>query len=114
MRSRETRARPSPYREALGALDAAQDDVTLEIDGERLKLTRLDKLLWPPYEHAHLRGYTRRDYLRYLLRVGPDMLAHLRDRPLTLIRMPDGITGRRFVHFHYEQRLPSFVDRVMI
>jgi bifunctional non-homologous end joining protein LigD len=114
VRARQAKARPSLDREALAALDAARDDVTLEIEGERLKLTHLNKLLWPPYEHAGLRGYTRRDYLRYLLRVGPYMLPHVRDRPLTLIRMPEGIMGRRFVHFHYEQRLPSFVETVMI
>src|SRR6476620_7988811 len=42
------------------------------------------------------------------------MLPHMRGRPLTLIRMPEGITGRRFVHFHYEQRLPRYVQTVMI
>jgi bifunctional non-homologous end joining protein LigD len=111
---RQAKARPSPNREALAALDAAREDVTIEIEGERLKLTHLDKLLWPPDERAGLQGYTRRDYVRYLLRLGPYMLPHVRDRPLTLIRMPEGITGRRFVHFHYEQRLPSFVETVMI
>ena len=42
------------------------------------------------------------------------MLPHVVDRPLTLIRMPEGITKRRFVHFHYEHRLPSFVETIMI
>ncbi|MEN3352198.1 MAG: bifunctional non-ous end joining protein LigD [Betaproteobacteria bacterium] len=113
-RSRPTKAVAIPYPKALQALDAAQDNVTLDIDGERLTLTRLDKLLWPAYPDAQLPGYTRRDYLRYLLRVGAYLLPHVRDRPLTLIRMPEGITGRRFVHFHYEQRLPPFVQTVMI
>jgi len=104
----------NPYGDALQALEAAQDNVTLDVDGERLTLTRLDKLLWPADRDAKLPGYTRRDYLRYLLHVGAYMLPHVRDRPLTLIRMPEGITGRRFVHFHYEQRLPPFVETVMI
>ena len=112
--SRQRTVSPSLYREALQALDAAEDNVTLEVDGERLTLTRLDKLLWPPKADGKLPGYTRRDYLGYLLRVGAYMLPHLRDRPLTLIRMPEGITGRRFVHFHYEQQLPSFVETIMI
>jgi bifunctional non-homologous end joining protein LigD len=42
------------------------------------------------------------------------MLPHMRDRPLTLIRQPAGIGGRRFVHLHYEQPLPSFVHTVDI
>jgi bifunctional non-homologous end joining protein LigD len=102
------------YAHALRALDAAREQVELEVDGEHVTITRLDKLLWPPYPESGLGGFTRRDYVRYLLRVGPHLLPHLCDRPLTLIRMPNGITGRRFVHFHYEQRLPSFVRTVMI
>ena len=128
-RSKRTPARPRPsaaaatrrraqapprYVEALGALESAGENVTLDIDGSLLKLTRLEKLLWPPDPASKAPGYTRRDYLDHLLRVGPYMLPHLRDRPLTLIRMPEGITGRRFVHFHYEQRLPAFVETVNI
>jgi bifunctional non-homologous end joining protein LigD len=99
------------YADALIELGAARDDVTLQIDGAPVSLTRLNKVLWRAGT-AH--AYTRRDYLAHLLHVGPYMLPHLQDRPLTLIRMPDGITGRRFVHFHYEQRLPPFVETVSI
>jgi bifunctional non-homologous end joining protein LigD len=102
----------TPYRDAIAALEGAPHEITLEIDREPVKLTRLDKVLWPG--DRNLPQYTRRDYLRYLLQVGPCMLPHMRDRPLTLIRMPEGITGRRFVHFHYEQRLPRYVQTVMI
>jgi bifunctional non-homologous end joining protein LigD len=102
------------YAAALRALESAGDDVTLEIDGETVRLTRLDKLLWPGDAETSGRAYTRRDYLAHLLRVGPYMLPHVKERPLTLIRMPDGITGRRFVHFHYEQQLPAFVESVSI
>ncbi|MGZ8228208.1 MAG: non-homologous end-joining DNA ligase LigD [Burkholderiales bacterium] len=59
-------------------------------------------------------SYTRRDYVRYLLQMAPHLLRHLRDRPLTLIRQPEGVAGRRFVHFHYEQPLPSYVETVDI
>ena len=61
-----------------------------------------------------LRAFTRRDQLRYLLQVAPVLLGHVRDRPLTLIRQPGGIDARRFVHFHYEQPLPAFVETVDI
>ena len=101
-----------PYATALAALEAAAENIVLELDGEALALTHLDKVLWPPAANVH--GYTRRDYLRHLLRVGPAMLPHAKDRPLTLIRMPAGINGRRFVHFHYEQRLPRFVETITI
>jgi bifunctional non-homologous end joining protein LigD len=100
------------YAGALRALEAADDKVALDIEGERVAITNLDKVLWPA-QHD-LPEYTRRDFVRYLLHAGPYMLPHLRDRPLTLIRMPEGITGKRFVQFHWEQRLPSFVETISI
>jgi bifunctional non-homologous end joining protein LigD len=102
----------APYADALQALDAAGDKAALELDGERVAITNLDKVLWPA-QHD-LPGYSRRDFVRYLLHAGPYMLPHLRDRPLTLIRMPEGITGKRFVQFHWEQRLPTFVETISI
>jgi bifunctional non-homologous end joining protein LigD len=109
-----SRAKPLRYRDALRELDAADDEVALEIDGERVALTNLDKVLWPAYPARDLPAYTRRDFVRYLLQAGPYMLPHTIDRPLTLIRMPEGITGRRFVQFHWEQRLPEFVETISI
>lgn len=82
----------------------------LELDGVRVTVTHLDKTLWPAAKGFP--AYSRRDYLRYLLKMAPHVLRHLRDRPLTLIRQPAGVTGRRFVHFHYEQPLPEFVETV--
>jgi bifunctional non-homologous end joining protein LigD len=71
-------------------------------------------VLWPADAARGVRAYTRRDFVRYLLHAGPYMLPHTRDRPLTLIRMPEGIAGRRFVQFHWEQRLPPFVETISI
>jgi bifunctional non-homologous end joining protein LigD len=105
---------PLRYRDALEALDEAGDKVVLEIDGERVALTNLDKVLWPANAARDTPAYTRRDFVRYLLHAGPYMLPHTIDRPLTLIRMPEGITGRRFVQFHWEQRLPGFVETISI
>ena len=108
------KARRGPYAAALGELERAANDVELVIDGARVGLTHLDKVLWTPRPDAGLRAFTRRDQLRYLLQVAPVLLGHVRDRPLTLIRQPGGIDARRFVHFHYEQPLPAFVETVDI
>ena len=102
------------YRDAIAELDDAEDKVALEIDGERVTLTNLDKVLWPASPARGVRAYTRRDFIRYLLHAGPYMLPHTADRPLTLIRMPEGIAGRRFVQFHWEQRLPGFVETISV
>ena len=109
------RAPPRTTKAALlRELETAGDNVVLEIEGERVTLTNLEKVLWPANEAARFPAYTRRDFMRYLLQAGPYMLPHMRDRPLTLIRMPWGIGGRRFVHFHYEQKLPPFVETISI
>jgi bifunctional non-homologous end joining protein LigD len=105
-------AKAEPYAQALRALALAARNVTLEMQGGDVAITHLDKELWPAA--GELLAYTRRDYVRYLLLMAPHLLTHLRDRPLTLIRQPAGVTGRRFVHFHYEQPLPEFVEAVDI
>jgi len=42
------------------------------------------------------------------------MLPHLEDRPLTMIRMPEGIAGERFFQKHWSQPLPEFVESVTV
>jgi bifunctional non-homologous end joining protein LigD len=112
---RRARERSAPrYGEALAGLEAADDSVTLEIDGARVALTHLDKVLWPADAKRGFPAYTRRDFVRYQLHAGPYMLPHTADRPHTLIRMPGGSAGRRFVQFHWEQRLPEFVETISI
>jgi bifunctional non-homologous end joining protein LigD len=101
-----------PYGTAIAALEAADRNVTLEFDEGAVTITNLDKVLWPAT--TVLAAYSRRDHMRYLLRVARYMLPHLQDRPLTLIRQPEGVTGKRFVQFHWEQSLPAYVNTVDI
>ena len=55
---------------------------------------------------------TKRDLLVYFARVSPYILPHLAERPLTMIRMPDGIRGQRFFQKHWEQARPDFVETI--
>ncbi len=55
---------------------------------------------------------TKRDYLRYLVKVSPWLLPHLQDRLITLIRFPQGIEGIKFFQKHWQEKLPSFVQTV--
>jgi bifunctional non-homologous end joining protein LigD len=59
----------------------------VEIEGRRLVLSNLDKVLWP--EH----GMTKGQMLDYYARIAPTLLPHLRGRPVTLRRFPDGVGG---------------------
>ena len=63
---------------------ASQDQV-VTVEGRTIKLTNLDKVLYPRTQT------TKADVLSYYAQVGPTMLAHLRDRPATRKRWPDGV-----------------------
>src|SRR2546422_10620100 len=58
--------------------------------------------------------FRSRDLLRYFAQVSPFILPHLADRPLTMIRMPDGIGGQRFFQKHWEQERPAFVETITV
>ena len=60
---------------------------TVEVEGRRLALTNLDKVLWPAV------GRTKGWLLEYYTRIAPVLLPHLSERPLTLRRFPDGVEG---------------------
>jgi bifunctional non-homologous end joining protein LigD len=96
----------------LAALEAAGESAIVQADGERVAVTHLDRVYWPLERDPHLRPITKRDFLRYLVQVAGAMLPHLRDRPLTLFRWPEGITGRRVLEKHWNIALPAFVERV--
>ena len=72
--------------------------VEVEVDGRRLKLSNLDKVFYPAV------GFTKGQVVDYYTRVAPALLPHLRDRPLTLKRYPDGVEGQ----FFYEKQCPSY------
>ncbi len=73
----------------------------LEVEGHRIKLTNLEKVLWPED------GYTKADLIRYYTEVSPYLVPWLRDRPLTMKPFPDGIAGQSF----YQKDKPDFTPR---
>ncbi|HET6782176.1 MAG TPA: non-homologous end-joining DNA ligase, partial [bacterium] len=70
----------------------------------QLEFTNLDKVFWPE------KGYTKGDLIRYYLEVGNVILPHLKDRPVTLRRFPNGIRGESF----YQKDVPDAPDFVKI
>ncbi len=84
---------------------AAKEDVTLDVGGADIKVTNLSKVFWPPFDGRPAR--TKRDLIRYYARVAPWLLPHLRDRPLTLTRYPNGIAGESFYQKHWSQPWPG-------
>jgi bifunctional non-homologous end joining protein LigD len=70
--------------------------VEVEIDGRILSLSNLDKVLYPKA------GFTKGQVIDYYTRIAPAVLPHLRGRPLTLKRYPNGVEGG----FFYEKQCP--------
>jgi bifunctional non-homologous end joining protein LigD len=94
----------------IAALDARKPEARLAIGDHAFVATHLDREYWPA--HGAQPAITKRDYVRYLIRASPWMLPHLRDRPLTLFRWPEGIARRRVLDKHWTMTLPPFVERV--
>ncbi len=82
-------------------------ETVLEEEGLRVELTNLDKVFWPQ------RGYTKADLIQYYLHVAPLILPHLHDRPVTLRRFPNGVSGESFYQKDVPEA-PDFVERVEI
>ena len=79
----------------------ARTPAILEIGGHDIKLTNLEKVLFPED------GYTKADLIRYYTEVSPYLIPVIRDRPLTLKPFPDGISGMSF----YQKDKPEFTPR---
>jgi len=71
-----------------------------------LKLSNLDKLFWPD------EGITKGDLLDYYRRVAPVLVPHLRDRPFTMRRYPDGAYGKAFFQKDAPTHMPDWIPRV--
>ncbi len=118
-------ARSAPVPASPSRRDDELDDVlqqlanprpsfTLRVAGSDLRLTHLDRVYWPAEPALKQPALTKRDLLRYLAQVSSHMLPHLADRPLTMIRMPDGVLGQRFYQKHWTQERPPFVETINV
>src|SRR5688500_3974130 len=111
--TRRTPAKASPSSEideVLSQIEKSKANATISVNGHAIKLTHLDRVYWPADPALKQPALTKRDLLRYFTQVSPYILPHLADRPLTMIRMPDGIDGQRFFQKHWEQERPRFAE----
>ena len=75
----------------------------VEVDGRRVRLSNLDKVLYPAA------GFTKAEMIAYYTQVAPALLAQLRDRPVTRIRFPDGVGGERFFEKNTPRGAPEWL-----
>jgi bifunctional non-homologous end joining protein LigD len=107
-------AREGVVGEIVAQLESPKTSLTLRVGEHAIRLTHLDRVYWPADPGLRQPAVTKRDLLRYFAEVSPFMLPHLADRPLTMIRMPDGIGGQRFFQKHWEQERPPFAETITV
>jgi bifunctional non-homologous end joining protein LigD len=82
--------------------------ILTEIDGRELSLSNLDKVLYPDT------GFTKSHMLDYYARVADVMLPHLRNRPTTFRRYPNGVTGVSFFEKHAPEHQPDWIKTIEV
>ncbi|HEY2474251.1 MAG TPA: non-homologous end-joining DNA ligase [Candidatus Cybelea sp.] len=80
----------------------------VRVGTKTLSLSNLDKVLWPRD------GYAKRDLIGYYQSVAPQAIAHLKNRPLTLQRYPNGIDGPAFFEKQMPKGMPEWIERVTV
>src|SRR3954454_18312706 len=79
-----------------------------EVGDRAVPLTNLDKLMYPAA------GFTKGQVIDYYARMAPVLLPHVRGRPLTLKRFPDGVGGAYFYEKNCPAHRPDWVTTVAI
>ena len=98
--------------EELDALARIAKEGVWRVGGRELKVTNLDKTLFPPHPDAPGDApITKRELIAYFARIGPVMLPHLAERPLNLNRFPNGVGGPSFWQKDVPDTAPAWLRR---
>ncbi|MBV6645399.1 MAG: non-homologous end-joining DNA ligase [Cyclobacteriaceae bacterium] len=86
----------------------AKKKVHVEVGRRQLDLSNLDKVLYPDD------GIVKAEIIEYYLQLAPTILRHLRGRPLSLVRFPDGIYGEQFFQKNRPDWTPDWIDYIRL
>ncbi len=89
-------------------MSPSSQKVRVEVEGRELTLSNLDKVMYPEV------GFTKGQVIDYYTRIAPVMLPHLRERPLTFKRYPDGVDGKFFFEKNAPRHKPDWIPTVEI
>lgn len=87
---------------------SARDRERLTVGAHSVRISNPDKRLFPES------GITKREYVEYYRRAAAYMLPHVRGRPISMERFPDGVEGERFFQKDAPDYFPAFVERVEV
>lgn len=99
---RETAAKTEASRTAPVRAPAAAEAKS------RVTLSNLKKVFWPD------EGYTKGDLLDYYAAISDTLLPHLENRPVMLVRYPDGITGKNFYQWNVPRGTPEWLRTLQL
>jgi bifunctional non-homologous end joining protein LigD len=88
--------------------DTMAKETVVDIEGRHLKLSNLDKVLYPAA------GFTKGQVIDYYVRIAPVLLPHLRGRPLTMKRYPNGVSGPFFYEKNCPEHRPEWVQTARV
>src|SRR5262245_54269644 len=80
----------------------------VNVGKRKLELSNLNKVLWPED------GVLKAELIQYYLSIAPTILPHIRGRPLSLVRFPDGIHGETFFQKNLPDWVPDWLESVEI
>jgi bifunctional non-homologous end joining protein LigD len=83
-------------------------ETVVDIEGRHLKLSNLDKVLYPEAR------FSKGQVIDYFVRIAPVLLPHLRNRPLTMKRYPNGVSGQFFYEKNCPQHRPEWVQTARV
>ena len=81
-------------------------DSVVDVDGRHLKLSNLDKVLYPET------GTTKAEVIDYYGRIAPTMVQHMRGRPITLVRYPNGVDDKHFFEKNCPKHKPDWLPTI--
>ena len=108
VRSRRQAGADGPHRpHDPGKGRTVTERSTVEVDGQRLSLSNLDKVLYPD-------GFTKGEVVDYYARIAPVLLPHVADRPMSFQRFPNGTDTKGFFAKNAPKGTPDWVRTVRL
>jgi bifunctional non-homologous end joining protein LigD len=100
--------RAAPHDEEHAAPQSPEDTAPAIEEAIEVRVTNRQKVFWPE------EGYTKGDLIDYYAAMAPAILPYLEDRPVMLVRYPDGIDGKNFFQWNVPHGIPPWVKSVVL